>query len=115
MQNYDKAYELAKQMKQSEEYQAYCEAKEKAFAEQLNKDLYKKFLEISRAANAAHMAGQEPSAELVEQCNKLMSVLSLNTDVQDFMLAEHRLNQMIGDIFKILADAVQVDLSFLED
>ena len=61
------------------------------------------------------MAGQEPSAELVEQYNKLMSVLSLNTDVQDFMLAEHRLNQMIGDIFKILADAVQVDLSFLED
>jgi hypothetical protein len=29
------------------------------------------------------------------------------------MMMEHRMNQMLSDIFKILADAVDLDLGFL--
>ena len=47
-----------------------------------------------------------------QQYQQLMGVLSLNTELTNFMLAEHRLNQLMSDIFKILADAVQMDLGF---
>ena len=114
MQNYDKAYELAREMHESDLYKNYCAAKEKAFANELNRDLYKKFVSISRAVNAAQLAGQQPSEELQQQFNQLMSVLALNLDVSNFMMAEHLLNQMMSDVFKILADAVDLNLDFLE-
>lgn len=114
MQTYDTAYRLAVEMKNSEVNQAYMAAKEKAFAEPLNKELYQKYRELTMQMNAAMMAGQEPTEEQKDSYQKLMAVLSLNADVMEFMLAEHRLNQMMGDVFKILADAVDLDLGFLQ-
>ena len=58
------------------------------------------------------MAGQPVTDEMQQQYQQLMGVLSLNTELTNFMLAEHRLNQLMSDIFKILADAVQMDLGF---
>lgn len=114
MQNYDKAHELAREMRDSELYKNYCAAKEKAFENELNRDLYKKFAEMSRAVNAAQLAGQQPGEELQQQFNQMMSLLSLNEDVMNFMMAEHMLNQMMSDVFKILAEAVDLNLDFLD-
>ena len=50
MQNYDKAYELAKEIKESEVYQSYLKAKEEAFSNELNKNLYDKYTELTRPA-----------------------------------------------------------------
>ena len=93
MQNYDKAYELAKEIKESE-------------------NLYDKYTELTRQVMGAQMAGQPVTDEMQQQYQQLMGVLSLNTELTNFMLAEHRLNQLMSDIFKILADAVQMDLGF---
>ena len=112
MQNYDKAYELAKEIKESEVYQSYLKAKEEAFSNELNKNLYDKYTELTRQVMGAQMAGQPVTDEMQQQYQQLMGVLSLNTELTNFMLAEHRLNQLMSDIFKILADAVQMDLGF---
>ena len=58
MQNYDKAYELAKEIKESEVYQSYLKAKEEAFSNELNKNLYDKYTELTRQVMGAQMAGQ---------------------------------------------------------
>ena len=112
MQNYDKAYELAKEIKESEVYQSYLKAKEEAFSNDLNKNLYDKYTELTRQVMGAQMAGQPVTDEMQQQYQQLMGVLSLNTELTNFMRAEHRLNQLMSDIFKILADAVQMDLGF---
>ena len=112
MQNYDKAYELAREIQTSEIYQSYLKAKETAFGNDLNKNLYEKYTELTRQVMGAQMAGQSVTDEMQQQYQQLMGVLSLNTELTNFMLAEHRLNQLMSDIFKILADAVQMDLGF---
>ena len=48
MNNYDTAYELARQMRESEIYKSYCAAKERAFEKELNRDLYKQYIVIAR-------------------------------------------------------------------
>ncbi|MBQ9988695.1 MAG: YlbF family regulator [Clostridia bacterium] len=115
MQNYDKAYELARQMRSSETYQAYLKARDAAFENQMNKEIYKKYVEISRTVTALQMSGQQVDEKLQAEFNQLVGVLSLNGDMMAFLLAEHKLNQMIGDVFKIIGDAVEINLDFLKD
>ena len=67
------------------------------------------------AMNAAYLAGQQPDAELTEKYQKLMGILSLNQEVMTFIQAEYRINQVMGDIFKILSEAVDMQLDFLSE
>ncbi len=112
MQNYDKAYDLAKEIKNSEIYASYLKAKEQAFTNPLNKEVYGKYQEMAHNVMGLQMSGQALPEELQQQYQQMMGVLSLNTELTNFMLAEHRLNQLMSDIFKILADAVDLDLGF---
>jgi cell fate (sporulation/competence/biofilm development) regulator YlbF (YheA/YmcA/DUF963 family) len=114
MNNYDTAYQLSREMRESDEYRAYCAAKENAFEKQLNRDLYRQFIQISREIQAAQFANQSIPEETQAKFNQLIGFLSLNAELGEFMMAEHRMNQMMGDVFKILADAVDLDLGFLE-
>ena len=41
-------------------------------------------------------------------------MLGLDKDASAFLMAEFRLNRMLGDVYKILAEAIDVDLSALE-
>lgn len=115
MKSYDNVYKLADEIKNSETFAQYKEARDKAFESELNKDLYKKYKEIELKVNAYLMANKEPDEELKKEYQQITSVLSLNSDISAFMIAEHRLNQMMGDIFRILAKAVDIDLGFLND
>lgn len=110
---YDAAHALANEMRASEEYTNYCAAKEKAFEDDMSKDLYNQFKKLSMTVNAAVMAGQQLDEETQQKYQQMLSLLSLNPKLNEFMIAEHRLNLLIGDVFKILADAVEMDLSFL--
>ena len=53
--------------------------------------------------------------EALEKLQKIGELLQLNKEASDYLLAEFRLNRMLGDVYKILAEAIDVDLSALED
>jgi cell fate (sporulation/competence/biofilm development) regulator YlbF (YheA/YmcA/DUF963 family) len=76
MQSYDTAYALAKEMRESELYKSYCAAKEKAFETELNRGLYKQFLQVSREIQAAQFANQPISEEVQQKFNQLMGILA---------------------------------------
>ena len=115
MNSYDTACALAKEIRDSALYKDYLSAKEKAFGEEMNRNLYKQFVEISRQIQAQQFAGQAPTDQQKEQFNRLMGVLSLNADVGAFMALELRVNQMLSDVFKIIGDAVDLQLDFLKE
>lgn len=115
MKNYDTAYALAREMRESELYQSYLAAKEKAFEKQINRDLYKQFMQISNEIQEAQFTGKQISEQTQEKFKQLMGVLSLNAEVNAFILAEQRLRQTLNDIFKILTDTLDFSLEFLRD
>ena len=77
MQNYDKAYELAKEIKESEVYQSYLKAKEEAFSNDLNKNLYDKYTELTRQVMGAQMAGQPVTDEMQQQYQQLKPLICI--------------------------------------
>lgn len=112
---YDEANKLAKLLKECEEYRSYSSLKEKVYADENTKNLLKDYKKLQFEAQAAYLAGKEPDSELMDKIKKIGEVLAFNTDVSEFLSWEYRLNVMLGDIFKIIGDAVDLSPDFLKD
>lgn len=109
----DDAKILADKLRSSEEYQTYRETKERAYAQPATAALLDEFYALRMKAQAASVAGT-PDADVNEKLQKLGELLQFNTAAAEYLLAEFRLNALLGDIYKILAEAVGLDLGALE-
>ena len=106
---YSKAHELARDIRESEEYQTYARLKETVFADDTNRTLlteYKKMQTRLQMAAIAQSSGQE---EEMQRFSQLTTLLFASQEVSAYLLAEMRLQQAMGDIFKILTDASGLD------
>jgi cell fate (sporulation/competence/biofilm development) regulator YlbF (YheA/YmcA/DUF963 family) len=111
---YDKANELAADIKASEEYKRFCAAKDKIEEGSTTASLLKEYRKLQLRAQAAMVAGEE-DAECMEKLQKLGEILQMDKTASEYLISEFMLSRMLGDIYKILADAVDVDLSMLEN
>lgn len=109
----DDARALADKLKASEEYQTYREAKARAYAQPSTAALLDEFYALRMKAQAASVAGT-PDADVNEKLQKLGELLQFDAAAAEYLLAEFRLNALVGDIYKILAEAVDLDLGALE-
>ncbi len=111
---YDKANELARELGSCEEYKAYRAAREKAYASETTKALLKEYAQLRVRAQGALVSGQKDE-EAMERLQKIGEVLQLNRDASEYLIAEYRLNTMLGDVYKILAQAIDIDLGLEQD
>ncbi|MBQ2985303.1 MAG: YlbF family regulator [Clostridia bacterium] len=111
---YDKANELAQDIRNSEEYREYKVTKEKAFENQTTASLIKEYHKLQITAQAAMVTGNKDD-ESLQRLQKIGELLQMNHDASAFLMAEYRLNRMVSDIYKILAEAIDVDLGMLEE
>lgn len=109
----DDAKALADKLRTSEEYLTYREAKERAYASAATAALLDEFYALRMKAQASSVAGM-PDAETTEKLQKLGELLQFDRNAADYLMAEYRLNALIGEIYKILAKAVDLDLNALE-
>ena len=109
----DDAKTLADKLRVSEEYRTYCEAKERAYAQPATAALLDEFYALRMKAQASSVAGT-PDAEVTEKLQKLGELLQFDAAAAEYLMAEFRLNALLGDIYKILAEAVGLDLGALE-
>jgi cell fate (sporulation/competence/biofilm development) regulator YlbF (YheA/YmcA/DUF963 family) len=112
---YDKAHELAKELKQCEEYKRYKEARDKVEADETARNLFKEYKKLQMKAQAAILGGGEPDAETVSKMEKLGEVLQFSQDVAQLLIAEYSFHKILSDIYKIIGDAAEVDMGFLAD
>lgn len=102
---YDKAHELAEQIKGSADYREYARLKEAVMADEKTKPLVLDYKRMQLEAQAAYIAGGEPQEQTLEKLKKLGELLAFNPEVTAYFAAEYRLQTMLGDIYKILGDA----------
>ena len=100
---YDKAHELARELKNSPEYQEYQRCKEVAMENETQKALS----QVSVAGGGKH------DPEEMERLQKIMAVLQLSQDATRYLMAEFQLQKMLADIYKILGEAVDIDMDML--
>ncbi len=110
---YDTAKLLAKELKDSVEYREYDAAKTRAMENSSTRALIAEYNKLQIRAQAAMVAGDRES-ESLKKLQKVGELLQFDADASAYLIAEFRLKQMLGDVYKILAEAVDVDLSALE-
>ena len=95
MNPYDQAHQLAKSLKESEEYREYVRLRDAAYDDGTNKALLDEYKRLQFRMQARAAAGETMP------------------DVSAYLLAEFRYQRMLSEIFKILADTAGVDLDML--
>lgn len=110
---YDTAKGLARELQDSQEYQAYLDAREKIEGNTTTKALIDEYHRLQIQAQAAAVSGTN-NGELLQKLQKVGEVLQFDGEASAFLLAEYRLQRMLGDVYKILAEALDIDLSALE-
>ena len=110
---YDTANRLAAEIRQSEEYRACAEMRARAMENSTTRALIEEYHKLQIRAQAAAISG-ERDGQAMERLQKVGELLQFDADASAFLMAEYRLQRMLGDIYKTLADAADVDLSSLE-
>lgn len=109
----DQARLLAEELRKSEEYLSYAAARERAMESETTRALIAEYNRLQIRAQAAAVAG-ENAGELMQKLQKIGEVLQFDSDASAYLMAEYRLKRTLGDMYKILAEAVGVDLGPLE-
>lgn len=110
---YDTARKLAEELRASEEYRSYLRAREEAFQNDTTKALIAEYQKLQVRMQAAMLTGSADE-EMMQKLQKLGELLQFDAAASRFLIAEYRIKTMLGDVYKILAEAVEIDLSVLE-
>ena len=113
MNPYDQAHELARSMKESEEYREYMRLREIAYEETTNRALLDEYKKLQFRMQAKLATGENMLEEDLQRLQQIGTLLQFNPDVSAYLMAEFRFQRMLSDIFKILADVAGVDLDML--
>ena len=106
----ERARALAVEIRQSREYEAYASAREKALADEQTAALLRRFHKLQMTVQARQMAGSEGGAE-EQELKKLAELLQFTPDAAEYLFAEYSLNQLLTNVYDIIARGVGVDLS----
>ena len=103
---YDKAHELARELKNSPEYQEYQRCKEVAMENETQKALIQEYKKLQFQLQVSVAGGGKPDPAEMERLQKIMAVLQLSQDATRYLMAEFQL-------YKILGEAVDIDMDML--
>ena len=113
MNPYDQAHELARALKESEEYREFTRLKEVAYDDGTNKALLDEYKRLQFRLQAKVAAGETLPPDDMQRLQQIGALLQFNPDVSAYLMAEFRFQRMLSDIFTILADVAGVDLDML--
>ena len=105
---YDSAHNLARDIKNSDEYPDYIAAKEKLDLSEGLKKSFEDFQKRESEMQMSIMGGNEPAENEIETLNALYGVLLKDPLGSEYLQAESRYRQMLDDMSRILADAMQI-------
>lgn len=104
---YDAANKLAFEMKNSEEYKKYKEAKEKVMQDPEMKSKIEEFEKIRYDAQVLAIKSGEQDADKMQKLQQLYTILINNKDIKEYFDLEVKFNVMVADVNKIIAEAIK--------
>ncbi len=106
MNAYDQAHELARTLKASEEYRVFLDARKRLETDPKNKEMLDDLRRLQWEMEMAQAMGKEVDEAKKTQASQLIQLVNLNPTLKDYLGAEYRFAQLMADIQKILADAL---------
>ena len=113
--NYDKAHELQKAMRESEEFKALMEAQAAVESDATAKGLVETFLLQQMQWEYAKMAQAPEEAELMKKQEELMPMIQANSNAQNYLQAHMRWSQVANDIYRIISEPIKEAMKIIEN
>ncbi|MDP5274401.1 YlbF family regulator [Chengkuizengella axinellae] len=104
---YDKAHDLAKALKESDELKILIEAREAVKSNEEANKMLEDFSQVQNLLQQKMMAGEQPSEEEMGQIQKLYEVLQLNPLLSKLFDSEQRIGVIVQDVHKIINEPLQ--------
>jgi cell fate (sporulation/competence/biofilm development) regulator YlbF (YheA/YmcA/DUF963 family) len=105
---YDKAHELARELKTSTEYKDYQRAKQELLANETALSILKDYQRKRLAFEMEVLSGKTPDSAKKEELEKVAELVSMHGAVKRFLDAEQRVMVMMTDIQRILTEALDL-------
>ena len=103
----DLARELARTLKESDEFKHFLKSKEKVMSDANNHKMIREFQLKQWEIREAQMLEAEVSEEKQQELERLYSLVSLNLTAREYLEAEFEVSRMVNDIQKIIGEAIQ--------
>jgi len=107
MNPYDLAHQLARSLKESQEFSEFKQAKAVVDVDQKKKEMVEDFRKKQMEIQSKQMMGHEMEDEEMQKLNNLYSIVSADQEIKRLIQAEMRLAQLLSDIYKIIGDALK--------
>ena len=104
---YDTANKLASEIKASEEYIQFKEAKKKLESNSTLKAKVDEFEKTRYEVQVLAMQGKEVEADKNKKLQEMYTILIENKEIKEYFDLEVKFNVMIADVNKIIAESVQ--------
>ena len=112
--NYDKAYDLAAAMRESEEYKELMAAQAEVEKDEVSAQLVRTFMAQQMEWEYAKLAQAPNEAELLKKQEALMPEIEANPLVSKYVQAHMRWSQVSNDIYKIISGPITEGMKVLE-
>ena len=109
--DYSSTYRLAQDIRDSEEYKTYHELKEAVMSEETTAALVKEYRKLQMTIQMSAMSGKAADEEDMQRFSGISTLLFSKQEVSNYLLAEMRLQQALADIFRIVTEAADLDIS----
>ena len=112
---YDKAYELEKAIRESDEFQNLEAAYETVMKEESSKKLFESFRDTQLALQEKQMQGEEITDEVLDQARKVVELVQQQPDISKLMEQEQRLHLVINDVSRIITKSLEELYGMVDD
>ena len=109
--DYSSTHRLAQEIRDSEEYRTYHELKESVMSDETTAALIREYRKLQMKLQMAAAGGQTPDPEDMQRFSGISTLLFSKQEVSNYLLAEMRLQQALADIFRIVTEAADLDIS----
>jgi Uncharacterized conserved protein len=104
---YDKTHELARGLKESQEYNEYKKLRKELYSNEETKKLIKEFEQKQQEVQLVTVQGKMPEDEKIKKLQELYAILLQNPKVKQYFDVQIRFNVLLADINKIIAESVK--------
>ncbi|MFC5713584.1 YlbF family regulator [Thalassorhabdus alkalitolerans] len=104
---YDKAHELARTLRESDEFSNLKDLHEKVENDDVAKRMLDNFRQLQLELQQKQMQGQQPTEEEITQAQKQFEMVQQHETISKLMEEEQRMSTVIGDVNKIITEPLE--------
>ena len=104
---YDEAHNLAKAIKESNEFKEFDRIRKEVDDDKETSDMLKELTELQVQLQTAQMVGQQPDKEVFARFQSLNTMAMTKPLAMQYMQAQYALATMMNDVFGIVGEAIK--------